>query len=163
MGSPRVRTQSDLSYFSSPEVDLYLIAMRAQETIVRSSLEAQQVKNLALSLLCCVGSIPGLELSHAMGAAKMREREREREREDFLSWLSGNEPDSYPWAQSLALLLSGPGIQCCCQLWCRLAAVVPIQPTSCLGTSNVTGVALKRQKNKRERERESSQIEHNQM
>ena len=81
MGSPRVRTQSDLSYFSSPEVDLYLIAMRAQETIVRSSLETQQVKNLALSLLCCVGSIPGLELSHAMGAAKMRERERERERE----------------------------------------------------------------------------------
>ena len=41
--------------------------------------------------------------------------------------------------------LSGLRIWCCCELWCRPAAAVLIQP---LAWETATGVALKRQTNK---------------
>jgi len=48
--------------------------------------------------------------------------------------------------QSLASL-SGLRIQCCCELWCRLAATAPTRPLA-WELPYVAGAVLKRQKNK---------------
>ena len=64
-------------------------------------------------------------------------------RQEFLLWCSGNKLVTMRMqAQSLALL-SGLGIQCCCELCCRLAATALIQPLS-LGTSICHGYGPKK-------------------
>ena len=51
--------------------------------------------------------------------------------------------------QSLASL-SGLRVQCCCELWCRLAAIAPIWPlATSLGTSTCHGCGPKMQKKKK--------------
>ena len=50
------------------------------------------------------------------------------------------------WVRSL-VLLSVLRIQCCHELWCRLAAAAPIQPLAC-ELPHAAGAALKRQKKK---------------
>ena len=53
--------------------------------------------------------------------------------------------------QSLASI-SGLRIQCCCELWCRLAATAPIRPLA-WELPYATGVAQEKAKRKKERER----------
>ena len=69
---------------------------------------------------------------------------------EFLVWCSGNKSDLGSmrlWVWSLASL-SVLGIQRCCELWCRQAAVGLIRPLA-WELPYATGVALKRKKKKK--------------